>query len=134
MKYNVNDILIHKNSESKWIITTKENNEFLLYQLDNDKINHSNKMFLNDLDIFKYFIKKDKYKMFKAFNRLEILFYYLKHYKNDLQPEYIKNDNNYIFYKLHKKDFLREFNINSLIDYNNLDLIYKAKNIINDRI
>ena len=129
MNYNINDVLVHKNSYTEWIITSTENNEFLLYQLNNNKINYKNKMFLDDLDIFKYFIKKENYKTYQSQNRLELLFYYIKHYNNDLQPGFIKNDDNYIFYRLSKKDYLRDFLINDIIGCSDLDLIYIAKDL-----
>tara|TARA_Y100001973_G_scaffold64171_1_gene93799 strand:- start:3 stop:440 length:438 start_codon:yes stop_codon:yes gene_type:complete len=140
MKYKINDVLIHKNSNSKWIVTSKDykynNNNLIidklysLYQYNNNNINYNKNMILNELELFKWFIKKDNYKTYKSQNRLNILFYYIKHYNNDLNPEFIKSDKNYIYYKLDKKDYIREFNINGIMNYSNLDLLYYAKNII----
>tara|TARA_B100000519_G_scaffold198646_1_gene208499 strand:+ start:1484 stop:1918 length:435 start_codon:yes stop_codon:yes gene_type:complete len=137
--YKINDVLIHKNSNSKWIITSKDykyndNNLIVdkfynLYQYNND-INYNKNMVLNELELYKLFIKKDNYRTYQSQNRLKILFYYINHYNNDLSPEFIKIDNNYIYYKLDKKDYIKEFLINDIIDYSNLDLIYKAKNLV----
>ena len=74
MKYKINDVLIHKNSNSKWIVTSKDykynNNNLIidklysLYQYNNNNINYNKNMILNELELFKWFIKKDngKYK------------------------------------------------------------------------
>ena len=140
MKYKIDDLLIHKNSSSKWIITSKDykyNNKNLiidrLYNLckyNNNKIEYNNNMILSELEIFKYFILKDNYKTYKSQCKLKILFSYIEYYNNDLNPEFIKNDDNYVYYKLNHKDYIKEINIDSLIKCNNSDLIFKAEQII----
>jgi len=140
MKYKIDDLLIHKNSSSKWIITSKDykyNNKNLiidrLYNLckyNNNKIEYNNNMILSELEIFKYFILKDNYKTYKSQCKLKILFSYIEYYNNDLSPEFIKNDDNYVYYKLNHKDYIKEINIDSLIKCNNSDLIFKAEQII----
>tara|TARA_Y100001938_G_scaffold75066_1_gene104015 strand:- start:147 stop:584 length:438 start_codon:yes stop_codon:yes gene_type:complete len=139
MNYKIDEILIHKKSNSNWIIASKDyeyndnnlivNKLYSLYEYNNNEINYNKNMILNELELFKWFIKKNDYKNYQLQNRLNILFYYIKHYNNELSPEFIKNDKNYIYYKLDKKDHIKEFRINDLIDYSNLDLIYKAKDL-----
>ena len=140
MEYKINNVLIHKKSNSKWIITSKDykyNNKGLiidtLYNLcryNDNKIEYDNNMILNELDIFEYFILKDNYKAYKSQCKLKILFNYIEYYNNKLKTEFIKSDDNYIYYKLNQKDYIKELNINSLIKCNNSDLIFKAKKIV----
>lgn len=140
MEYKIDNVLIHKNSNSKWIITSKDykyNNKNLivdtLYNLckyNNNKIEYNNNMILNRLDIFEHFILKDDYKTYKSQCKLKILFSYIEYYNNDLSPEFIKNDDNYVYYKLDHKDYIKEINIDSLIKCNNSDLMFKAEQII----
>lgn len=133
MEYNINDVLIHKKSYSKWTIKSKDyiyNDNNLIIDKEFSLYNNNNKnIIINEIDIFKYFIKKENFRTYQSQNRLNILFYYIKHYNNDLQPELIKNDENYIFYRLNKKDHIKELLIDDIISYNNLDLIYKAKDL-----
>ena len=118
MKYKIDDVLIHKsNSCSKWIITSKD-------------YKYNNNMILSELEIFKYFILKDNYKTYKSQCKLKILLSYIEYYNNDLSPEFIKNDDNYVYYKLDQKDYIKEINIDSLIKCNNSDLIFEAEKII----
>ena len=86
-------------------------------------------MIINELDSLEFFIKEDNYKTYQAQNRLKTLFYYITHYNNDLQPEIYKFNDNYIFYRLSKKDYLRDFLINDIIGCSDLDLIYIAKDL-----
>ena len=141
MKYKIDDVLIHKNNScSKWIITSKDykyNNKGLiidtLYNLcryNDNKIEYNNNMLLDDLYIYKYFILKDDYKAYKSQCKLKILLSYIEYYNNDLSPEFIKNDDNYVYYKLDQKDYIKEINIDSLIKCNNSDLMFKAEQII----
>tara|TARA_Y100001938_G_scaffold24305_1_gene31916 strand:- start:18882 stop:19319 length:438 start_codon:yes stop_codon:yes gene_type:complete len=139
MNYNINDVLIHKNSKTKWIITSTENEYndnnliidklYSLYNYDDNKINYNSNMIINELDSLEFFIKEDNYKTYQAQNRLKTLFYYITHYNNDLQPEIYKFNDNYIFYRLSKKDYLRDFLINDIIGCSDLDLIYIAKDL-----
>ena len=130
MKYKIDDVLIHKsNSCSKWIITSKDykyNNKGLiidrLYNLckyNNNKIEYNNNMILSELEIFKYFILKDNYKTYKSQCKLKILLSYIEYYNNDLSPEFIKNDDNYVYYKLDQKDYQLSIfsNLKSVLDY-----------------
>ena len=54
----------------------------------------------------------------------------IEYYNNNLSPEFIKNDDNYVYYKLDHKDYIKEININTLIKCNNSDLMFKAEQII----
>ena len=96
MEYNINDVLIHKKSYSKWTIKSKDyiyNDNNLIIDKEFSLYNNNNKnIIINEIDIFKYFIKKENFRTYQSQNRLNILFYYIKHYNNDLQPELIKND------------------------------------------
>lgn len=137
MKYEINDVLTHKNSVTDWVVTSKDyeynNNNLVINKLYNLKRNNKN-MLLNEIELFKYFIKKDDYKTYKSQNKLSILFNYINYYDDDLKPIFIKNDDNYIFYKLNDNDYLREILINDIIDCNNADLIYKAKQLAQNYI
>ena len=42
----------------------------------------------------------------------------------------LENDDNYVYYKLDHKDYIKEINIDSLIKCNNSDLMFKAEQII----
>ena len=52
---NINDVIEHKNSFTKWIITSKENNNYSIYRYYNDCIDYNSNIILNNNKLNKYF-------------------------------------------------------------------------------
>lgn len=52
---NINDVIEHKNSFTKWIIISKENNNYSIYRYYNDGIDYESNIILNNNKLNKYF-------------------------------------------------------------------------------
>lgn len=64
-------------------------------------------------------------------SNLEKLFYYIRSYNRFINVELINQDQNYYYISLNG-GYLTEININSLNSLNDIKLIFKAKDIINN--
>ena len=52
---NINDVIEHKNIFTKWIIISKENNNYSIYRYYNDGIDYESNIILNNNKLNKYF-------------------------------------------------------------------------------